>query len=274
MSVSVGDTLEDAVQRLLTVPGLLVVVLFLGFRLANPVIYETFFARGIEFALREAGGYTIRELEAELIERGYSSLLPLLDGLTETGMDVSFPIAVAMLAVLPFVAELLHVVGVRALAARDPNSVPLEEITSGLPGAYAKSLVANFVALVLIVLGALFFLIPGIALAVLFFFVRHRIALAGDGVFEAISQSYALVKENALQMFALAAVFWLTYLVVTFISGLVPLGDLTGPFRRAVETGVIVFGISMLTSAYLQAVGGVGGRASAAAAGQTDGLGA
>ncbi|MFC7194400.1 hypothetical protein ACFQL4_06580 [Halosimplex aquaticum] len=39
----------------MTVPGLLVLVLFLGFRLTNPVIYETFFARGIEFALREAG---------------------------------------------------------------------------------------------------------------------------------------------------------------------------------------------------------------------------
>ncbi|WP_436924859.1 hypothetical protein [Halosimplex amylolyticum] len=274
MSVSVGDTLEDAVQRLLTVPGLLVVALFLGFRLTNPVIYETFFARGIEFALREAGGYTVRELEAELIERGYSSALPLLDGLTETGMDVSFPVAVAMLAVLPFVAELLHVVGVRALAARDPNSVPVEEITSGLGGAYVKSLVANFVAVVLIALGTLFFLVPGVALLILFFFVRHRIALAGDGIFESLSQSYALVEENAVPMVVLAVVFWLSWAVATFVAGLVPLGDLSGAFNRAVETGVIVFGISLLTSAYLQAVGGVGAQASAAPAGQSDGLGA
>ncbi|WP_459192312.1 hypothetical protein [Halosimplex sp. J119] len=274
MSVAVGDTLEDAVQRLMTIPGILVLVLFLGFRLTNPVIYETFFARGVEFALREAGGYTLMDVRFKLAELGYDFLLPLVDAVDKTGMEVSFPVAIAMVSVLPFVAELLHVVGVRALAARDPNSVPVEEITSGLVGAYVKSLVANFVALVLIVLGTLFFLVPGIALAVLFFFVRHRIALAGDGVFEAISQSYALVKENAMPMVVLGVVFWLTYLVVTFIAGMMPLGELSGPFNRAVETAVIVFGISMLTSAYLQAVGGVGGRASAAPAGQSDRLGA
>ncbi|MFC7194399.1 hypothetical protein ACFQL4_06575 [Halosimplex aquaticum] len=82
-----------------------------------------------------------------------------------------------------------------------------------------KSLVANFIALVLIVLGTLFFLVPGIALAVLFFFVRHRIALAGDGVFEAISQSYALVKENATQMIVLGIVFWLSWGVAWFVAG-------------------------------------------------------
>jgi len=37
----------------------------------------------------------------------------------------------------------------------------------------------------------------------LFLFVRQRIALGGDSVFESISQSYALVTENALQMVAL-----------------------------------------------------------------------
>jgi len=274
MSVSIGDTLEDSVRRLLTVPGLLVVVLFVAFRQSNRVVYDTFFARGAEFVLDKAGGYSLRDVRMELLERGYSEALPLVDVVEQTGMDVSFPVAVAMLAALPFIAEFLHVVGVRAVAANDPNSVPVDEVTTGLAGAYVKSLVANFVALVLIVLGYLFFVIPGIALTVLFLFVRHRIALAGDGVFEAISQSYALVKENALQMVALVVVFWLTYLVVTFIAGMVPLGDLTGAFNRGAETLIIVFGVSLFTSAYLQAVGGVGGQAASAPASQSDSLGA
>lgn len=274
MTVSVGDTLEDAVRRLVTVPGMLVLGLFLAFRLTNPVIYNTFFARGVEFVLREAGGYTLADVRRELAERGYSDLYPVVDAIDQTGMDVSFPVAIAMLAMLPFVAEFLHVVGVRALAANKPNTVPVEEITSGLIGAYVKSLVANFVALVLIALGTLFFLIPGLALGILFFFVRHRIVLAGDGVFEAISRSYALVKENAVPMIVLAIVFWLTWIVTTFVAGMVPLGDLSGAFNRAATTVVIVFGISMLTSAYLQAVGGVGAQASAAPAGQSDRLGA
>ncbi|WP_164471537.1 hypothetical protein [Halosimplex salinum] len=274
MTVSVGDTLEDSVRRLVTVPGLLVLGAFLVFRLTNPVVYNTFFARAVEFALSEAGGYTLQDVRFELIERGYDFLLPLVDAIDQTGMDVSFPVAIALLAMLPFVAEFLHVVGVRALAANRPNTVPVDEITSGLAGAYVKSLVANFVAVVLIVLGTLFFLIPGIALTVLFFFVRHRIVLAGDGVFEALSQSYALVKENAVPMVVLGVVFWLTWFLTVFIAGMVPLGDLSGAFSRTASTVVIVFGVSLLTSAYLQATGGAGGQASAAPAGQSDGLGA
>jgi len=274
MTVSVGDTLEDAVERMVTVPGMVVLVSFLAFRLTNPAVYRTFFARGAEFALREAGGYTLGDVERELLERGYADLLPVLDVVRQTGMDVSFPVAVAMLAALPFVAELLHVVGVRAFAARDPNSVPVGEITSGLVGAYAKSLVANFVAVVLIALGTLLFLVPGLALTVLFFFVRQRIVLAGDGVFAAISESYALVKENAVPMVVLGVVFWLTWAVVTFVVGTIPLGGLSGAAGRTAGTVVIVFGISMLTSAYLQAVGGVGGAAAAASADHSDALGA
>lgn len=159
MSVSVGDTLEDAVGRLMTVPGLLVLVLFAVFRLTNPVIYNTVFARGADFVLEKAGGYSLRDVEIELVERGYGELLPLVD-----------------------------------------------MIVSGL-------------------------------------FVRQRIALAGDGIFEALSESYDLVTQNALQMVALVVVFWLTWVVTTFIAGMIPLG-------------------------------GRGGRASAASAGQSDSLGA
>ena len=150
MSVSVGDTLEDPVRRLLTVPGLLVVVLFVVFRQSNVVVYNTFFARGTEFVLEKADGYSLRDVRMELIERGYSDAVPLVDVVEQTGLDVPFPAAVASLATLPFIAEFLHVVGVRALAANDPNSVPVDEITSGLTGAYVKSLVASFVALVLV----------------------------------------------------------------------------------------------------------------------------
>lgn len=274
MSVSVGDTLEDAVRRLMTVPGLLVLVLFAVFRLTNPVVYNTFFARGAEFVLEKAGGYSLRDVEIELMERGYSELLPLVDMIDQTGLEVPFPAAVGMLLALPFIAEFLHVVGVRALAARDPNSVPVDEIISGLFGTYVKSVIASFIAFVLVVLGSLFFLIPGLALAILFLFVRQRIALGGDGIFEALSESYGLVKQNALQMVALVVVFWLTWIVTTFIAGMIPLGDLSGQFSRLVETIIVVFGISLFTSAYLQAVGGRGGHATGVSAGQSDSLGA
>jgi len=150
MSVSVGDTSEDPVRRLLTVPGLLVVVLSVVFRQSNVVVYDTIFARGTEFVLEKASGYSLRDVRMELIERGYSDALPLVDVVEQTGLDVPFPAAVPLLAALPFIAEFLHVVGVCALAANDPNSVPVDEITSGLIGAYVKSLVASFVALVLI----------------------------------------------------------------------------------------------------------------------------
>lgn len=266
--------MEDAVRRLMTVPGLLVLVLFAVFRLSNPVIYNTFFARGVEFALERAGGYSLRDVELELMERGYTELLPLVEMVDKSGLEVPFPAAVAMLLALPFIAEFLHVVGVRAIAARDPNSVPVEDIISGLFGTYVRSVIASFVAFILIVLGTLLFLLPGLALAVLFLFVRQRIALDGDGIFEALSNSYNLVKANALQMVALVVVFWLTWIVTTFIAGLIPLGDLSSQFGRLVETIIIVFGISLFTSAYLQAVGGVGGQATPAAAGQSESLGA
>lgn len=246
MTIQVGETLADSGKRLASIPGAVIIVAFLAFRFWQSAVYETVLVQAIEWVLEWYGGYSMDRLAQEAAERGYYTVDQLVRSLQEAGLDIPFPVAIAFLVALPFMAEFLHVVGVRALAADWADGVPTDEILPGLGMAYAKSQIANFLALVMIVLGTLFFLLPGLLFAAFFFFVRQRIVLDDDGIFASIQESYALARENLLQVIALGVVLLVVGMISTWLPGTV------GQVARAL---VIVWGISLATSAYLDATG-------------------
>ena len=234
--------------RLLTVSGGIAFVALLVFRFVNGVVAETFASRLLLFALDQAG-YDMADLRAELFERGYGTLVPVVDHLTNAPLDVGFEVAAALLAVTPLVAELVYVVSVRAIAYDEGGCFPTGRVTDGFVGAYLKSLVAGFVALVLVFIGFALLVIPGIILAVLFLFVRQAVVLGGKGTFEALSHSKNLVVENALHVVALVLLLVVLWGILWLVTGFIPVGILVTVLWVAYS----VFGIDLVTSAYLQA---------------------
>lgn len=273
MGAEIKHVLEDSVDRLLSPVGALVLVAFAAFRLFEMVMYETAWGAALEWGINNFGGTIAREymgydvsdsevtvgrLEQELFQHGYPELATLVDQMTSTGLDLSLPVVVVFLVAFPFVAELLHVVGVRGLAAADGDGVPVGEMLDGLPLVYLRSLAANFVAWLLIALGvtlgSVLLFLPGLLLAMAFLFVRQRIVLDGDGVFAALSNSYGMFREHlgtVLLVFLVTLVlgFFSTYGIAVGSGFLVPL---PGWLYKLFTTAVIVFNMALITSAYLR----------------------
>lgn len=262
MSIDVSETLEDAMDRLVTPTGGIVVVGFAVFMWIRSILHETALGAAIEWVIDNHGaqiaqemGYdvsasavSVDRLIQELNERGQYVLADMVRDATTLGLDLSLPVVLVFLAVLPFIAEFLHVVGVRALAD-DPEELPTAAVVSGLAGVYVKSLVSNFLAWLLIGIGFLLAFIPGLVLAVVFLFVRQRVVLAGDGIFEALSTSYGTAKQNLVPVIVLFTLIMLLGVFSTVGAGMLPLPG----FLYPVFTGVVVtFNLAVITSAYLQ----------------------
>ncbi|NHN43615.1 hypothetical protein G9C85_18505 [Halorubellus sp. JP-L1] len=262
MGIDVAETFEDGFDRLATPSGGLLVVVLALYGSLRSLVYETAVGSFIEFGINEFGadvaqemGYqvsdadvSVRRLQQELIERQEYALAEFVEQATSTGLDLSLPVVLVFLATLPFVAEFLHVVGVRALAD-DPESLPDGDLLDGIGGTYAKSLASNFVAWVLIGIGLLLAVIPGILLALVFLFVRQRVVLAGDGVFAALCESYGTFKRN---VGALVVVFLVLLLLGMFSTvGLGMLG-VPGWLYPILVAAIVAFELAVITSAYLQ----------------------
>jgi hypothetical protein len=248
MSISVTDTLSDSVDRMLSVSGAGLFVGILGVRLANGVVSNTLFSELVTFAIGRTR-YTVSDLERELLERGLTPAVVMLREIQSTGLDVGLPVAVALVLVVPLVAEFVRVVGVRALAAEPSDGVPTDEILGGLAGAYVRSLLAGIIAAVLVLVGTVLLVLPGLVLAILFMFIRQSVVLDDKGAFAALSHSVGLVKRNLLPMLALAVLIVVLFPASWFVAGTVPVGVLS----TAITTLFAVFFVSLVTSAYVQA---------------------
>ncbi|WP_440990016.1 hypothetical protein [Haloarchaeobius baliensis] len=275
MGLEIKQTLEGTVQRLASPTGLLVFVGFAAFRLFEMVMYETAWGAAIEWTIDNYGGQiarqylgydvrdsqvTVERLHMELLQHGYPEAAAFLQQATSSGLDLSLPVVLAFLVAFPFVADLLHVLGVRAIAAAGPDTdgLPTGELLSGLPVVYLRSLVANFLAWLCIalglVLGSVLLFVPGLLLAMAFLFVRQRIVLDGDGIVASLSNSYGLFREH---LGTVLVVFGITLFLGVFSTWGISLGSgfvapMPGWLYKLFTTGVIVFNMALITSAYLQ----------------------
>lgn len=253
MSISLTQTLGDAAKRLVSLPGLVVLGVFLAFRVGELFLLESFVGSLLGWGLEQAG-YSVLELQSELAERGFDQVLGVVNGLTNSAVDLPLPVVFLVLVTFPFVAELVHVVGVRAIAAAhgDGNDVPA--VTDDLVVAYLRSLFAGFLALFVVVVGFGLLVVPGIVALLAVFFVRQRIVLAGDDIGDAMRESYERFRANAAAVFGLLVLVVLVNAAAIAVGALIPAGGLSGVVYRFFTTLAVVFGLAVTTSAYLQTV--------------------
>jgi hypothetical protein len=250
MSIDLGETFSESVDRMLSVAGGVGIGLLFLYNLFSGVVWETFVAEGIRFALAEAS-YSFQRLREEVIERyGYAAVREL-DQFADPPLDVGFPVAVALVLVLPLLIEFVYAVSIRAFAAanRGGDGFPTSAITDGLVTAYLRMLVADVIIFVLMLIGFVLLVVPGVVLAVLFTFVRQSIVVGGDGIFEGISNSVSLVRENVLEVVVLVIVSFVLTFGGAFVFGLIPV-QVVSTF---LNTLVTIYLIALVTVAYQQA---------------------
>jgi hypothetical protein len=174
----------------------------------------------------------------------------------QTALALPIPLAAAAVLALVgwLVSEVLRIVAVRTLVSPETETVPGEFVRRNIVLATINSVVGNFVAGVLILVGLVFLIFPGVFLAISFFFVRQEIAVEDKNFIDALADSWALSQGNRIELFALAVVVVvigflasIPSVVLVFVSPLAT--ALVSTLIGAVTT---VFGIAVAARAYDQ----------------------
>jgi hypothetical protein len=254
MSLDISKALSDGFSRTFERNGLLLMVGFVLLGAIDAVAGQTSAAAGARF-LRQ-------QLETLPAGQGPGPGNPFagpggLPGAEQTplALPVPLPVALGLVAVVAVVAEWVRIVGVRTLVSNETAGIPEDFLTRRALMATLNGVVGGIVVLILVVVGLLFLVVPGVFLALSFFFVRQEIAVEDRNFVDALSESWELTSGHRIELFALALVIVVIGLVVGLIGtavGFAGIPLLTTAVNTVVGAVTTVFGIAVAARAYVQ----------------------
>ncbi|MFB6361870.1 MAG: hypothetical protein ABEH59_11190 [Halobacteriales archaeon] len=245
MSLSVGEALRDGFRRTFQRNGVLLMVVFVGLRGTSAIAADTLTRANLELARQ------FDTLPGSAAPNG-------LQGIVETPTPYALPVSVGTALVLgiavALLAEAVRIVAVRTLVSDRTDAVPPDFMRRNIGLATLNAFVGGIVVLTLTVIGLVALILPGLFVALSFFFVRQEVAVRDVNFVDAMAGSWELAAGHRLELLGLAAALVLIGLVASipgFLIGFVSpgAGSIIGILARAV---VIVFGVASVARAYDQ----------------------
>ncbi len=221
MALSVLRALREGLRWTASRNGLLFVGVFTAVGLLGSAALDSAVASLAESMLAlEADGEVELEEEARLLFED-DSIAPLALPIPGAAVFLLF-----LTWLLGWVAA--SVVVVRAAVADEHESLPDDLVWRRLTAASANELLARVAVWVIVGIGLVAFVIPGIVLAVLFFFTRPGVAVEDRNGVEAMVESVARTKGVRLKLTGLLCSLAAVYVAIRS-AGLI----LTAPFAFA-----------------------------------------
>jgi hypothetical protein len=250
MSLDIGAAITEGVERLRSRDGLVLVGAFLVVGVLSSVATQSLTVEVSEALLGFAQspdappGTDVEAFREQVRQTRAGSPL---------AVNVSPGVAFGLAFLLGILAETLRIVSVRVFyAASDERPTDLRR---SLAFATVNGFLGGIVVSVLVGVGLLFLIVPGIFLALALFFVRQEIAIEDRNFVDAMAESWALTRGNRLNLLGLA-VLLLVVALVAFLPTVV--ANLAGSSTASVAVGAVVspiitvFGIATTTRAYAQ----------------------
>lgn len=259
MSLDIGEAFSDGTSRTFAKNGLLLAAAFAVVTLLFGVFAQTLSVSLLEAMLETFQGLSPEELNVS--QQEYETLISDLQTQVEAARESSplalgLPASVAAgaLVALSLVSETVSIVAVRTFAAVDSEAVSRERLTDNVLLATLNGFIGSIVVWGLIIVGSVFLLLPGIFFAVVFFFMRQRIAIEGENFVEAMAESWRLTKGHRIEVFALGLLVVVVSLLDEFVGSIL---SLVSPIASAVITAavggvILAFGAAVVTRGYVQ----------------------
>lgn len=252
MSFNISNAVEQGFSRTFERNGLILVGAFVVFGLLGALASETTGGSYVQFLADRP------EITLGGEGPGSSPLAPFL-GATREGLDsvapsLPFEIAAALSIVFALVEEALRIVAIRVFASGKTETIPSGLARRNLAWATINAAVAGVLITIATLVGLVFFVVPGVFLAMSFYFVRQVIAVEDRTLFDAMGRAWDLSAGNRLDLFVLGVVVFLVGLVASVPPALVGLAaPLVGAVLSVTVSGfVAVFGVAATTRAFEQ----------------------
>ncbi len=259
MGIDIGRAFREGASRTAGKNGLLLAAAFTGIALLTTVLFQSLLVAGFEAALSAFQTASPADLGLEQAEYDetvaeFETALEEVRATAPLALGVSAGVAAGALLLTALVAEAVSIVAVRVFAADDSEAVDSAVVTDNILLATLNGFVGGIVVWGLIVLGSLFFLLPGIILAVLFYFLRQEIALNDRNFVQAMADSWRATKGNRIEVFLVgAALVIISRLEEVSATVLGIFSTTAGTAIAAVVGGLLAaFGAAVATRAYVQ----------------------
>ncbi|MCY4732186.1 hypothetical protein KY092_16655 [Natronomonas gomsonensis] len=259
MSLDIGEAFSDGTSRTFAKNGLLLAAAFAVVTLLFGVFAQTLSVGLLEAMLESFQGLSPEELNVS--QQEYETLISDLRTQLEMARESS-PLALGLpagvaagaLIALSLVSEAVSIVAVRTFAAADSEAVTSDSLTDNILIATLNGFVGSIVVWGLIIVGSVFLLLPGIFFAVVFLFMRQRIAIENENFVEAMAESWRLTKGHRIEVFALGLLVVVVSLVDELVGSVL---SLVSPIASAVVTAavggvILAFGAAVVTRGYVQ----------------------
>jgi hypothetical protein len=259
MSLDIGEAFSDGTSRTFAKNGLLLAAAFAVVTLLFGVFAQTLSVGLLEAMLESFQGLSPEELNVS--QQEYETLISDLRTQLEMARESS-PLALGLpagvaagaLIALSLVSEAVSIVAVRTFAAADSEAVTSDSLTDNILLATLNGFVGSIVVWGLIIVGSVFLLLPGIFFAVVFLFMRQRIAIENENFVEAMAESWRLTKGHRIEVFALGLLVVVVSLVDELVGSVL---SLVSPIASAVVTAavggvILAFGAAVVTRGYVQ----------------------
>ncbi len=259
MGLDIGQALREGASRTATKNGLTLAAIFAGIALLTTVLLQTLSVAVLESVLSVIQDTTPQELgipqeeHDEMIEE-FETALETVRETAPLALGLSVGAAAGGLLGLALLAEAVSIVAVRVFASEETETIPADLATENILYATLNGFVGGIVVWGLIILGLVFLVIPGIVLAVLFYFLRQEIAIKNKNFVQAMADSWRLTKGHRIEVFLIGFVLVIVSRLEEVSSGIVGVVSTTGGAVAAAAIGGVLsaFGAAVVTRAYVQ----------------------
>lgn len=234
MALQLGRAISDGIERILTRTGGLLLVALLAIQL---VVQSSINTAVLGLVPPEAVGE---------IESMFGLTLPV----SSTAAGVLF-VGATVLSSAYFVAVS------RALTRpkRELSSFPSTLYTRRIGRATLSMLVGGFIVGISVIVGMIFFLLPGIFLAVCFLFFIFAVGVEDRGIVGGLKRSWALSRGNRLKLAVLVVLAGVIGAVIGTVGTVIDLAStpvVSELVSNALSSVLFVFLYGIMASAYLQ----------------------
>ncbi|CAI50347.1 uncharacterized protein NP_4512A [Natronomonas pharaonis DSM 2160] len=262
MSLDIGQALREGASRTVEKNGLTLAAVFAGIALLTTVLFQT-----LTVGIAEAMLDFVQELSAEemqeagMSEAEFEEMTAELEAAAEEFRDTA-PLALGLpvgaaaggLLVLALVHEAARLIAVRVFATDSSDEVTSDLVTDNILLATLNGFIGGIVVWGLIIVGLVFIIIPGIILAVLFYFLRQEIALNDKNFVQAMADSWRITKGHRIEVFLIGFIVVLVSRLEEISSTAVGVVSTpAGAVAAAIVGGLLAaFGTAVVTRAYVQ----------------------
>jgi hypothetical protein len=259
MGIDIGQALREGASRTTGKNGLILAAVFAGIALLTTVLFQSLIVSATDSALAAFQSASPQELGLSAAE--YDDAISEFETAREQAQSaapfavgISAGVAAGGLLLLALVGEAVSIAAVRVFATDEVGAATTDLVTDNVLLATLNGFVGGIVVWGLIIVGSAFLLLPGIALAVLFYFLRQEVAINDKNFVQGMADSWRITKGNRVEVFLIGAILVIVSRLEEAASAVVGVVSTPGgTVVAAIVGGVLAaFGAAVATRAYVQ----------------------